>query len=37
MAINVRSVVQVLTLEEDCLKIRQPFAMSISGPSQVKS
>jgi len=33
--INPKSVVEVITLEKDALKFQTPFAMSISGPSQV--
>jgi len=34
--INPRSLVQVLNLDKDVLKLQTPFSMSISGPSQVR-
>ena len=33
--INPKAKVQVLTMDEDALKFQVPFAMAISGPSQV--
>jgi len=34
--INPRSLVQVLNLDKDVLKLQTPFLMCISGPSQVR-
>jgi hypothetical protein len=35
--INPRLLVQSLTISDDALKLKTPFCLSISGPSQAKS
>lgn len=34
--INPRSSIQIITMNKDALKFQVPFAMSVSGPSQVR-